>query len=168
MPNTQKVSSSSLRGDKTFILLGSAQHVPQPQQKNGVVPLPILKQNKAIELVQKLAFKKPSYNETLFRLVRNSLFGASFLEKEAWKQTTKTTAQLTNGIETAPLVEQHHTCVVVVTCAYTHKVNNSYLRFDESFRTSTSAQETTVNSDNWIRKTRKLNRKESQAIVSVQ
>ena len=62
MPNTQKVSSSSLHGDKTFILLGSAQHVPQPQQKNGMVPLPILKQNKAIESVQKLASMKPSYN----------------------------------------------------------------------------------------------------------
>ena len=66
-------------------------------------------------------------------------------------------------------MKQLHTCLVTVTCAYTHKVNNSYLRFDESFKTSISAQkETTVNSDNWNRKTRKLNQKESQTLVSVQ
>ena len=66
-------------------------------------------------------------------------------------------------------MKQLHACVVAVTCAYTHKVNNSYLRFDESFKTSISAQkETTVNRDNWNRKTRKLNQKESQTLVSVQ
>ena len=65
--------------------------------------------------------------------------------------------------------EQLHTCVVAVTCDYTHKLNNSYLRFDESFKTSCSAQkETTVNSDNWNRKTRKLYQKQSQAFVPVQ
>ena len=65
VPNTHKVRSSSLRGDKTLILLGTAQHVPQPQQKNTnwVVPLLILKQNEAIQPVQKLAFMKLSYND---------------------------------------------------------------------------------------------------------
>ena len=53
VPNTHKVRSSSLRSDKTFILLDSAGNVPQPRQEktNWVVPLLNLKQNKAIESV---------------------------------------------------------------------------------------------------------------------
>ena len=63
MPNTHKVRSSSLRGDKTFILLDSAQHVPQPQQKkklSGSTSYPEAK-TKQLNRSKKLAFMKPSY-----------------------------------------------------------------------------------------------------------
>ena len=73
------------------------------------------------------------------------------------------------SIESAPLVKQLHTCVVAVTCAYTHKVNNSHLCSDKKVKTCSAAQKATIfNSENWNRMKRKLNQKESQAFVSVQ
>ena len=157
-----------MRGDKTFSLLGSAQHVPQLQQEKWSGSATYLEAKQSNWIGPKTSFHETFLQSRSFRLLGYSLFGANFSEWEAWKQPTKTTAQLTKCIETAPLVEQHHTCVVVVICAYTHKVNNSYLRFHESFKTSASAQQTTVNSDNWNRKTRKLNQKERQTFVFVQ
>ena len=76
---------------------------------------------------------------------RTKLFGIKL-----FKTDYKNDSAVNECIETAPMIEHRNTCVVVVTCAYTHKVKNSYLLLcDESFKTSTSAQkETTVNSDN--------------------
>ena len=106
---------------------------------------------------------------TLVQIIRTQPIPSKLFGLRGLKTDYKNDSAVNEYIDSASLVEQLHTCVVAVTCAYTKKVNNSYLRFHESFETSSSAQKaTTFNSDNWNGKTRKISSKESQAFVSVQ
>ena len=64
-PNTNKVRSSRLRGDNTFISSGSAQHVPQPQQKKQTEWFRCLSSSKTKQLGPSRNYlsSKPSYND---------------------------------------------------------------------------------------------------------